>query len=457
MPTMTRQRGMFADNGFATGPQAPYTQGESAISFAVGQMIFCRFGTELPQGAIIDAATVKVSLGAKDYTVSQSSTHTVGLHQSGDSPILQPGNSEWGRRGVTAAKTTWTPSWTGTSDSNSTQLSTMDVRLALQEVVNRDDFLTGGYITVMIECTDENTSDMSFAVNNVFLPAPTLSVTYHTAASDERYTINRCENSEFGTLIDSVDGPNLDPSRTSVPLWDQNVMLNLFVDPAVSGGMITKDPTFTRVAGLPTLKFTCGTPAADTSKATGPVYLSRQWDGGVPFVFAGWAYIPASVPTSVTLEYGDVFSSPSMDQQNLRGQWFPFCSTPATGGTLGVPMDRWISIYMKKFQAGHTFWISEPAFFASPFKQMPFNGTTPERRFADHRSSASRQQSVRLWTPKTTMLVSGAAKKMPTWSLRPSTTILELTEPVKGGPEIQKLTSTMTIAGIPAGVTITEL
>jgi hypothetical protein len=100
-------------------------------------------------------------------------------------------------------------------------------------------------------------------------------------------------------------------------------------------------------------------------------------------------------------------------------------------------------------------------FLASPIRQMPFNGLTPDKSlgYVDHLSTISSMASRREWVPRRTMLIGGVPKRTPSWTRRSdvSTAIVELSEPVKGGPQIGALPAGVTVGGLPAGMTVTEL
>jgi hypothetical protein len=176
-------------------------------------------------------------------------------------------------------------------------------------------------------------------------------------------------------------------------------------------------------------------------------------------IFSGWIYLsPATSGCDVYA--GDVYASFYSITGLPRGVWRPFCSAPLlTTGTADVT--RYVAVGLRGFAQGVQYWISEPTLMFSNIRQMPFNGLTPDKSdgVIDHQSSVSRQASKRIWTPRRKILANGVLKPTPTWLRRSdvATPIVELCEPVKGGPQIQQLPAGVTVGGLPAGQTVTEL
>lgn len=449
---MTRERTAKSQLGYQTalGNNA-YTFGAGDISFANGQLILLRFPTTLPRKAGINSATINFNMVVKTNTTTQQSIHRIWAHASGDSPMLVPGREEWAQRPGTDSFVNWTASWVAGSDPGGALVyNTVNIQPLLQELVYRDDWLPGGYVTLEILCLDEQGSDMGIRANNDFLPTPRIDVDFTEPLSDERFTVNMCENSEFGTAIQSIgtDG-------NQVPYWSQGNYYGAFVDPANQGTM-ARDTSFTRLPGVPTLRFTCGTPPTDTTKRTGPSYsFNDNLDQGT--VLCGWIYVPVGVGPSTAGDVfvGDPFRGGAGKYITARGQWVPFCTEPDP--IVGTPWGpRFFTVGLRNYSAGQQFWISEPAFIRSTFRQMPFNGLTPDREPGIvHLSTATGMASIRVWTPRKVFSLNGIfPRAYPTWMKRDDG-ILQLAEPTRGGRPTTELTGT--VASLPAGKSVSEL
>lgn len=456
MPVMQQGRALASQFGVTVSDTSGYGVGGGDAAFAVGQTIFVRFATRFPKGSVINSATLTFNMAVKNTGTTQNASHEVRGDYSGDSPLLVPGRLEAVLRPKTATAVPWLATWTANPPDAGAVMNVIDVKAIVTELVNKSDFMNGGYMTFMIKCTNENGSDMSVRLNNAFAPAPTLAVDFTPPASDVFYTYNRCENSELNTKLEGLETV----AAFEYPGWSQNGFFGAFVDPAsVNAGTIARDASFTRVPGVPTLRFTCGTPPSPNDKLTGPMgavsVLPGEW-----FTFAGWIYIPASTPTLDYVMVGDVYNSFQNIAGLPRGAWRPFCSPPLQN-TTNAPVTRWPAVGIRPYVAGYQYWISEPAFYILPdnIRQMPFNGITPEKPYIDHQSTNSNMQSTRAWTPRRKMLVNGALKPTPTWVRRTdvTTSIVELCEPVKGGPQVGQLPAGVTVGGLPAGQTVTEL
>jgi len=432
MPELRTRHTAKSQMGSQLSSTGTYAQGGGDIAFSVGMLIFQRMATwDIPQGATINSALLTWNLIVKTQTTTQNASLRVRAHAIGDSPILRTGTNEWsnGTRPETSAYVDWTPSWNGAATGD--QYSTVNVASVLQELVNRPDWTPASYVTFITYVMNENGSDMSVRANNDFVPYPRLEVTWTDPVRDQTFTVNRCENSDFGTDIQAIgtDG-------NTVPYWFQGNFFGGFVDSANMGTMV-RDTSFTRLPGVPTLRFTTGTPPAETNKRTGPT-MGVPWRDKVPFTFSGWVYIPGYIPYLSHFAAGDPYRGASA-LVAARDAWVPFCSTPTWDAS---DEDGWTARYpavsILNFQAGWQFWISEPCFTSLPFKHMPFNGRTPDvldpsgSTLIDHRSTASGQQAYRLWTPRTSVLRSGTQRRVARYRKRPDG-LLDLAEPVKGG------------------------
>ncbi len=458
MVRMESARNLQSQFGVTASLGAGYGKGGGDAAFAVGQTIIVRFHTRIPKGSVISAATLSFNVVVKTTSTTQSSYHEVRGEATSDSQVLRPGVAE-DLRPQTMAMVPWTCSWTANPPDTGTVMTYINVKPILDEILARADYIPGGYATFFIKCTNENGSDMSLRLNNIFAPSPTLTVDFTPPVTDERITFNRCENSELSSNLDDLgDDPTSGPNK--VPGWGQNQFFGAFVDPAVNGGTIERDTSFTRLPGIPTLRFTCGTPPAAPVPFTGPMAALDKVQPGETFVFAGWVYLPNTIPTDSQFYVGDVYNSFYSIGGLPRGVWRPFASPPLLNSGAGTVV-RWCAAGLKPFVAGMQFWISEPAFFISTVREMPFNGLTPDRSggYVDHRSTLSRMASSRVWTPRRAMLVDGVVKKMPTWTRRAdvSTPIMELSEPIRGNTPVSSLAPGTTVAGLPAGVTVSEL
>lgn len=429
MPLLTRERTHKSQIGFQVAPaNSGYTQAAGDISFANGQMIFLRFPTIIPPGSLVSNATIKFCQVVKNAGTTQQSLHQIRAEASGNSPRLVPGAEQWTNRAQTSAMRQFVMTWTaGSSPNGEPVFWTENITNVIQEVVSRSDWAPGGYITLMILCVDEQGSDMGVRANNDFFPSPQIDIEYTTLPYDTKYTVNMLENSEFNPAINGIDGSGL------VGRWAQNTHFGAFVDPANQGSMAV-DTSFTRLPGIPALKFTTGTPPSDTSKRTGPTTAVRD-NTSNSAVFCGWLYIPSSIPQSADFWAGDPFRGGAVVRVTTRDKWVPFCTLPdpIPETPLGV---RYWSYGVANYQAGWNFWLSEPAMLRSDFQQMPFNGLTPDRYDGkvDHQSGPAFEQSVRVHTPRRYANLDGSyPRAYPTWR-RNEFGLMELMESVKGGP-----------------------
>lgn len=406
-----------------------YSIGGGDISFANGQVIMLRIPTILPRKAVINSATVKFNMVVKTPANAQSSVHRIWGHASGDSPMLIPGVNEWGARPTTTAVVGWTATWNANEDQTTPGglvYRTVNITSIISELVNRADWVPGGYITLHILCDDETGSDMGVRANNDFQPSASVQIDYTEFAVNERVTFNMCENSEFGVPVQSIgtDG-------NTVPYWMQANYFGAFVDNPNLGTM-QRDTSFTRLPGVPTLRFTCGTPPSDQNLRTGPSYTMND-NVNYSTVLCGWVFIPNGVGVTAPDDVfvGDPYRSTFAKTISQRGQWVPFCTDPdpIVGSQWG---GRFFTVGLKNFTAGQQFWLSEPAIIRSDFRQMPFNGKSPARSPGiDHQATAGGMLSARVWTPKRYMKVGNSMRAFPSWIKR-TDGIFQLAEPVKG-------------------------
>ena len=440
--TKPTQMGSCANAG------AAYVKGEGDIAFATGQYILFRMPMSIPKGSTCQSATIEINTIAKNAGTAQTCINSIRAHASGDSPMLVPTAAE-ANKSWTAARIDWSFVWTSAGADN--RFFSCNVKPIIDEILARSDYVSGGYITFMLYTDNENGSDLSVRANNPFVPPPKLTVNFTEPDTDLQTTINMCENSEFNTSLNPID-----PAE-AVPYWHQNEFFGYMV-PSANFGTIARDTSFTRLPGIPSLRFTCNTPPADTNKRTGPIYALNT-DAGLWSTFSCWVYIPTYIPANFQRVLGgDIYNG----QQDVpgRGQWVPWSSNPLMNPT--DRMIRWFGIDVNNFTAGWQFWISEPTVMYSKFKQMPFNGLTPDRMesgdsttLVDYRSTVSKQQSTRLWTPRRQVMANGVSKRYPTF-LKRAEGMLQIAEPIKGGPTSAGM-PTQTVASLPAGKTIAEL
>jgi hypothetical protein len=457
MAYMEQARGLNSQFGFTTSDGVGYTVGGADCSFAVGQTIFVRFATRIPKGSVINSAILRFNIGVKTSSTTQSSFHTVRADARGDSPLLRPGVLEVFTRPATAASVAWTCAWTANPPDTGAVSSDINVKPLIDEILARSDYVPGAYITFMIRCTNENSSDMWVRLNAAFSPAPTLMVDFTPPASDLFISYNRTVNSEFDPMLDGLG--DTDPAVSgNLPGWAQNGYFGAFVDPAsTSRCSMAVDSVFTRLPGVRSMRVTMGvTPT--TPAFAGPM-MGVSTLPGETFILSGWIYLPPST-SGMDVYVGDVFAGWSNISGLPRGVWRPFCSIPIlTPGPDKIV--RFPAVGLRGWTEGVQFWISEPTILMSEFRQMPFNGVTAAKSngVVQHRSSVGHEQSVREWIPRRVMMVDGVPKRMPTWTRRAdvSTFINELSEPVKGGPQIGQLPAGQTVGGLPSGMTVTEL
>lgn len=452
MTVVTTDRSIQSQIGVVTAPGAAYAQAGNSISFAAGQAIVMRFPTRIPPGSLINDAYIAFEVTAKDNAVAGTSYHNLKAHRVGDSPQLVVGETAVGYRPKTVAGNTNLPIVYPGGNPSSAVIQTMNVRTILTELLTLPDWVMGGYVTIYLTCETEGSSDNGIIGNNVFFFTPRLTVDFTEPNTDVRYVTNLCQNSELSNDLLSID------PAAPVPYWTQNEFLGSFVPPA-NWGTIAPDPAMARIVGTttPSVRFTA--PAAvSPPKSTGPTHPVLL-DRGKSWVFCGWIFVSAAIPTTVTVAVEFVFYASTFVVIPERGQWVPFCTNPFV-----TPLDPntnasvfWPAAAIQQgYVGGEQIWISEPTILESTFRQLGFNGKTPEGNFVDNYSTVSKQQSGRKWTPRTTMMVNGVPKRMPTWTKLPSG-ILQLSEPVKGGPQIGQLPAGVTVGDLPTNMTVTEL
>jgi hypothetical protein len=412
--------------------------------FAGGQYIIWRHALPIPKGSTIQDATLRVNVLAKNNGAAQTCYNSVRAHISGDSPILVPGTGGIAQRPWTAARVEFPMTWV--PNPPDAVYMTINVKPIIDEIMALPDYKSEGYITFMMYTDNENGSDMGIRANNGFFIGPQLDVNF-TEPSPLKTTFNHHENPVLDPTINSV--AVADGGRVG-GFYEQSEFFGGFVPPA-NQGTIAVDTSFVHTAGIPTLRFTCGTKATDLNQRTGWSYPFRI-EAAKPCIFTCWLYISSAIPAnSGRVEMGDVFVS--MANVGARGQWVPF-STPVMN-TAGQGT-RWWTIGVKDYQPGWQFWMSEPAIIHTNFKQMPFIGATPTKlNDIYHRASVSKQMSVREWVPKRNAWVNGVLKNYPSWTIR-SDGILVLSEPVKGGVTSLGMPA-QTAVSLPAGLTISEL
>lgn len=464
MPEATKIRTAKSQIGTqASEYGATYQQADSDITFAVGQMAFIRIPTEVPKGAIINSAFLTFNMVAKDGNITQQCRNQIRAHNSSDSEPLVVGVNEWGRRPRMSRTVNWWPNWTATTSTDPV-FNTADVTNIVQDLVFKPDFQTGGYITFMITTTDEQGSDLGFRANNDFAPAPKLYIKWQWPVDsetytiqqppDEHHTINLCENSEYKPGVPATGFG----AETSQPYWQQNPIYGAFVDPANYGAAVV-DSSFVRAAGVNSLRFTAGPPPAveDAAKRTGLLYTMEDYTGSRYMMFAGWVYIPSSIAQNQSFRVGDAFRGGGYDIVE-RDQWVPFCTTPVVGDSPpGEWNSWWFTIGFNNYTQGQQFWLSEPSIFTGTFRQMPFNGDTPDRgpnQLIKHVSSSGSQQSSRIWTPRRKLIINNTLRAIPTWIKR-SDGIHQVVEPIRGGSPISAMADT--IANQSPASTIGEL
>jgi len=444
---MIQERQGKSQIGSTTGTSG-YVEGGGDISFANGQAIHIRMRNTLPRGSTINTATLTVNVTAKNAGTAQTCYNSVRAHAIGDAPILTPGAAEGATRSWTSASVSWAMVWP-VSPSSEVYMS-VDVKPILQELMARSDYQPGGYVSFMIYTDNENGSDMAIRANNDWLPTPRLQVDYTENYTDLRCDINLLNNGN----LDSLPAIGAD----ALPYWSQNPYFGVFVDPA-NQGTISRDTSFTRKPGVPTLRFTTGTvptESGQTQKSTGPYSMTPK-QSEYPYIFAGWIYIPSAVTCQVWI--GDPYLGYTNQIVTARNQWVPFCSSPSD--VLSPNFEAfWPAIAMRApWQSGWQFWLSEPTVMISPFKQMPFNGYTPDvldggdNILVDHKKGT--QGSVREWTPRRAVIRNSIVRRYPTFTKR-SDGILQLSEPVKGGVTIGN-SGTTQVGSLSAQKTISEL
>lgn len=445
-----QERGFRRQIGYATSQNAAYTEGGGDINFAQDQSIFIQMKSWLPRYATINSASIRFNVSVKTAANAQSSIHTITMHNVADSWPLSPGSAE-GQRAYTSG-VTWNCVWTANEQTtwpDEIVYKFADVKTLLQAHVNRSDYRPGMSFTFRVLCTNENGSDMGIRANNDFLPTPRLIVDFTPNRVDDLYVdANLIRNPNLETITALEDG--------QLPGWAQNGYYGAHVTEAPNLGTIVRDTTFTRLAGVPTLKFTTGTPPTEnTGRSTGPMnYLLKQNE--LPYIYCGWIYIPSAITTQVHV--GDPYLNKS-HIVTARDKWVPFSSYPTDIGTgLG---GFYPTVSIRGPWPGNTsVWLSEPCVLISSFRQLGFNGYTPDVvdpggvKLLDYRGAGS-QTAIKEWTPRTGVIRNGTLLRVPRYRLR-SEGMLENVEPIKGGPLVTSLPATA-VSSYPAGKTISEL
>lgn len=448
MPQQYTERQGKSQIGSCANGSAAYVTAGGDLSFATGVVFLARMRLTVPRYATINSANVSFQIFAKNAGTAQTIYTSFRAHASGDSPMLVPGAAE-ANKPWTAARVEWNYSWTPNPPGDVFPL--VNIPSVVQEIVNRSDYVPGGFITLMMYCDNENGSDLSIRANNDFAPTMSLTVDYteNRAASDIVTSINLCNNPHNEAM------PAIDASP--LPYWGQNPYFGAMVDPA-NQGTIARETGFTRLAGHATLRFTTGTPPVDTpSKATGP-YTTVIREANKSYVFAGWLYIPSSI--TATVRVGDPYLGNVNYDIPQRNQWVPFCTSPS----IPTPEKNtfWPAVrILGPFQAGWNIYLSEPTIMQTTFRQMPFNGFTPDTVdpggvvLVDRRRAGSGQTGIQEWLPRTGVIRKGTLYRVPRYIKRPDG-ILQVAEPIKLGPMSSALPATA-IGGYPSDQTIAEL
>lgn len=447
MPIMHAERNAKSQIGYCNNSSTGYAEAGGDLSFATGIVFLARMKVWLPRGATINSANLSMQVIAKNAGTAQTSFNSFRAHYSGDSPTLIPGALE-AQRPWTTARVVWNCVWPVNPTGD--VIANINVKPIIDEIMARSDYQPGGFITLMMYVDNENGSDMSVRANNDFAQTWQLRVDFtENYVSDTRTLINLMNNPVQEALPSSAFGT--DP----VPFWGQNPFFGAFVD-AANFGTLALDNSFTRVAGVPTMRFTCAAPPAANDKSTGPFSTTIK-QNEYPYIFCGWTYIPAAVTSQV------YFGDPYIGKSHLvtaRDQWVPFCSTPSDLGSGQGAF--WPAVQIRApFQAGWQVWVSEPTVLISSFKQMPFNGGTPDLKdpglstLVDNKRVGSGQGAVKEWLPRTGVIRSGTLRRVPRYIKR-ADGILQVAEPVKGGPLVPLLPP-VAIQDYPAGKTVAEL
>lgn len=450
MSYMWSERNAKSQIGFCNNASANFETAGGDLNFATGIYFLMRMRNTIPRGATINSAVLKYQVIAKNAGTAQTVYTSFRAHASGDSPTLVPGAPQ-ANRPWTAARVEWNYAWPVNPPGD--VIATVDVAPIVNEIIARSDYQPGGFITFMMFTDNENGSDMGIRANNDFAMTVQLHVDYTENYRDLKCDINIINNPHNESM------PAID--TTPLPFWGQNPFYGAMVDEA-NQGTIARDTSFTRLPGVATMRFTTGTPpdAAQASKGTGPYTAVIKLDH-IPYIFAGWIYIPSAI--TATVRVGDPYLGNVNSDVTQRDQWVPFCTAPTTTGPPSANRGVfWPAIrILGPFQAGWQFWVSEPTIMESSFRQMPFNGLTPDIKdpglvtLIDHKYVGSGQAAVREWTPRTAIVRGGAVKRVRRFTKR-ADGILQVEEPIKGGP-VSTAMSSAQIQNYPAGKTIAEL
>lgn len=387
--------------GYQQGSAGPYTIGGGDITFANDMMMMFRFPTDIPKGAAVSSATLTMNVVAKSDTTAQQASFQVGadIANAGSSAPLVPGVAEWPPRWRTVYWQAFTLVYQSyPANADNFRMVPINVTGMLQELVNRADWQSGGYVTIMIYVADEQGSDMSFRANNDFAPKPQLEVTWSTAhlPAASRYVtqVNLLENPRFDPAIDFIEQGRAD---SVLPTWFQNSHFGTWTDPANFGAFARADAGFGRVAGRYAAQFTVGPPPASNDRAAG-MYANNITPSLTPHIFNGWVYIPSAVTSRV--DFQSVYEGGN-HTITARDQWVPFCTNAVQhNNSAGYGYQYWIMRIFPPLTQGWKVYISEPGVFASEFRQMPWSTQAPSTARVVH-SSSNYGRGARRWRPNT--------------------------------------------------------
>lgn len=410
---MTTTRGEVHTNdqqGYSTST-GTYVAATANMSFAADQYLYYRFPIDVPKGATINSATLRLPFSVKTETTAQSSFHTIYLHNSGNSPSLVPGVNETGRA-TGAGSVAWNPTWASTDTGR--KVDQINVNTLISNLIARSDYQTGGYVTFLILCTNENGSDMNLSTTyDSFAEKVALHIDYTENVNlPTRWNINRIHSSAFVSSIgDDWGGNPLYGAHTDTP---PTTSLDLGMRRTTTNGA---------------MKITL--PAPQETRSTGVITYITDMSPNGPWTFSGWLYVPSYVTSQVDvgfayqgIQFGQVITE--------RDTWVPFC-TPSYTNSSGNPGDVVLVMPMVQirspFVAGWEIWLSEPACYLSNGpRQMPWTGTTPSDSIVSHYHTGPTDdsRSVRTWIPKTT--IPGQTRPSPSYRLHESG-LFKLSEP----------------------------
>lgn len=360
------------------------SNGDEAIT--VGDLMVFRTMLNVPKGSTIQSAIWGTEYIVKNGdTLPQSFSYTAFMEryspaypEANDSYVGPLGYYPPQPRMRTNASTTGTLNYT--VNTPEADYFYIDLTAQVQEIVNREDYIPGQPVAVILQPTAEN-GDLSLRMSDHVFAAkhPAIDVEYtEPFASDIRYDINL----------------NMNPSlEQDLEGWGFGDAFGYFV----AGQGATRSSEQFR-SGSYSMKVTSG--ATDGGKNFGATGVIKSVPG-IHYVMSGWVWIPASLPRGLISHW--LYRGVVGDTINTREQWVPFSTPPCAS-------DNFENLFPVISMNGPTdasyyFYVDDVTYTESRFPQMPFNNYTPDDALKTHISPPGddnlKGQSVRVTRART--------------------------------------------------------